>query len=162
MDNKQSVKPKFNANLRHEARILALQALYAWALSETPMIEIKTNLFESDIPLFDKKKAYDEVYFNELTDSIIRHNGTIDELLQTCLDRDISQINPVEHAILRIGLYELKYRTEIPYRVVINEAILLAKKFGAVESHKYINGVLDKLVNATRPKKIQTISEVAI
>lgn len=143
-------KPKFRVNMRHEARKLAVQTLYAWQLSGNSMASIKEDLFDSEPSIFDKPRVFDTEYFNEITQLVTYHVQQLDESLQACLDRDISQLNPVEHAILRIGAFELKYRTEIPYRVVLNEAILLAKQFGAVESHKYINGVLDKLTRNMR------------
>lgn len=157
MDN----KPKFRVNLRHEARKLALQALYAWQLSATPILTIQEDLFEGDISLFDEPKECDTAYFNELTSAIVRHASTLDEQLVECLDRSISQINPVELAILRIGAYELYYRSEIPYRVVLNEGIILAKKFGASDSHKYVNGVLDKLAQKMRFNEIHPGSQLA-
>lgn len=151
-------KPKFRVNMRHEARKLALQTLYAWQLSGSSMESIKEDLFDSEPSIFDKPKVFDTEYFNEITQLVTYHAQQLDELLQSCLDRDISQLNPVEHAILRIGAFELKYRTEIPYRVVLNEAILLAKQFGAVESHKYINGVLDKLTRNMRLQEQRLLS----
>lgn len=147
-------KPK-QVNLRHEARKLAMQALYAWQLSENTMHSIKLALFDHDLPMFPNPKKFDEEYFHEIVDSIVHRTKELDELLQTGLDRDIKQLNPVEHAILRIGLFELKYRPEIPYRVVLNEGIILAKKFGALDSHKYVNGVLDKLTQKLRQSEIK-------
>ncbi|MCS5709346.1 transcription antitermination factor NusB [Candidatus Berkiella cookevillensis] len=151
-------KPKFRVNMRHEARKLAVQTLYAWQLSGNSMESIKEDLFDSEPSIFDKPKVFDTEYFNEITQLVTYHAQQLDALLQNCLDRDISQLNPVEHAILRIGAFELKYRTEIPYRVVLNEAILLAKQFGAVESHKYINGVLDKLTRNMRLQEQRSLS----
>lgn len=151
-------KPKFRVNMRHEARKLAVQTLYAWQLSGNSMASIKEDLFDSEPSIFDKPKVFDTEYFNEITQLVTYYAQQLDESLQACLDRDISQLNPVEHAILRIGAFELKYRTEIPYRVVLNEAILLAKQFGAVESHKYINGVLDKLTRNMRLQESRSSS----
>lgn len=154
-------KPKFRVNMRHEARKLAVQTLYAWQLSGNSMASIKEDLFDSEPSIFDKPKVFDTEYFNEITQLVTYYAQQLDESLQACLDRDISQLNPVEHAILRIGAFELKYRTEIPYRVVLNEAILLAKQFGAVESHKYINGVLDKLTRNMRLQESRSSSSSA-
>lgn len=162
MDNRRSADNPANnqdktvarVNLRHEARKLAVQTLYAWQLSENNLDRIREELFDGDFPIFTKAKAFDAVYFNELTDGVRRHLDALDNLVLSGIDRDIKQINPVELAILRIGVYELSYRQEIPFRVVLNEAIVLAKQFGAVESHKYVNGVLDKLTKELRAREM--------
>ena len=143
-------RPKFNANLRQEARRLAVTALYAWQMSGNTFKQVLDDLFIALPPIFDKISPYDTDYFHTITEYVIHHTQTLDDHIAPYLDRDFSQINPIEHAILRMGAYELIYRTEIPYRVVMNEAILLAKEFGAVDSHKYINGVLDKLGRSVR------------
>lgn len=138
------------AQLRHEARALSLQVLYAWQLTGYPIEKVKER-FLSDTPLLlDKIEPYDEAYFNDITHSVAQHASTLDTEIDRYLDRHISQINPVELSILRIALYELKFNQEVPHKVVLNEAIILAKKFGAVDGHKYINGVLDKLAKQFR------------
>ncbi len=138
------------AQLRHEARALSLQALYAWQLSGYPIEKVKENLLSDNPLLLDKIESYDENYFNDITHSVAKHAETLDKEIDQYLDRHISQINPVELSILRIALYELKFNQEVPHKVVLNEAIILAKKFGAVDGHKYINGVLDKLAKQFR------------
>lgn len=149
-------KPKFTGHSRHEARKLAIQALYAWQLSGNTTITIKHALLDTEIALFPKQKQFDEEYFNELFDGICYQANTLDDLMQPFLDRAVCQLNDVELAILRLGVFELKFRPEIPYRVILNEAIILAKKFGAVDSHKYVNGVLDKLTQHVRASELRS------
>lgn len=95
-------------------------------------------------------------YFKELLHGVPEHLHTIDSALGEFADRPVAEIDPVERAILRISAYELLFRLEIPYRVVLNEGIDLAKHFGATESHKYINGILDRLARKHRTAEIQT------
>jgi len=141
--------------LRHEARVLAMQALYAWKISGYEIEKVKEQMLSDSPALFEKIPAYDEVYFNELTHNVAKHAKTLDNEIDRYLDRHISQINPVELSILRLALYELKFNQSIPHKVVLNEAIILAKKFGAVDGYKYINGVLDKLAKQFRAEQMQ-------
>lgn len=139
---------------RRAARVLIIQGLYAWMVSGVQMSEMERGLVSGEyaamycefedtesVPL----ERVDERYFGQTLHVIIENKDKIDALLIPKLDRPIDQLGPIEHAILLLGLYELKFRKDIPYRVAINEAIDLAKDFGAQESHKFINGVLDKL-----------------
>lgn len=96
------------------------------------------------------KKA-DKAYFREVLSGMAEVVSEIDEILQSLIDRSLKEIDPVERSILHLGIYELKYRQELPWRVVLNESIELAKMFGAEESHKYVNGVLDKAAQQLRP-----------
>lgn len=140
---------------RRAARVLAVQALYAWLLSGVKQSDIEAELLDGTyhqiLTNFDPDhhslpcKKVDERYFKEIVSACITHCDRLNEIIQPYLDRDISQLGPVEHALLLLGTYELSYRRDVPYKVVINEAIDLAKDFGAQESHKYINGVLDKI-----------------
>lgn len=117
-----------------------MQALYQWQLTEyTPEHIERQFLVEEDM-----RKA-DVPYFQKLIQEIPAHIGEFDETLSPLLDRPIKQLDPIERALLWIGLYELQYVRDIPWRVVINEAVELAKQFGADQSYKYINGVLDKI-----------------
>ena len=84
-------------------------------------------------------------------EDIINHVDEMDDAMSPFLDREIKSLDPIEHALLWLGIYELSHRKDIPYRVVINEAVEVSKQFGAEESHKYINGILDKLVPQLRP-----------
>lgn len=133
---------------RHRARKMALQATYQWLLSGGSAREIERQ-FLKDSPT---KKA-DLNFFHALLFAIIHDHASYELIINPLLDRPFSQIDAIEKAILYIGTHELKHDLGTPYRVVINEGIELAKKFGATDSHKYINGVLDKLANQLRSKE---------
>lgn len=130
---------------RSLARRRALQALYQWQMTGQDIIDIDRQFLEEQ-----EMGKVDIDYFRELLHQVPKQLHEIDEQCEPFLDRAMSQIDPVEQAILRIGGYELIYRPEIPYRVVINEAVELAKAFGAEQSHKYVNGVLDKVAQKVR------------
>ena len=130
---------------RHSARRLAMQAIYSWQLAQTPIVDLLSD-FRSDI---DFPKA-DETYFDELVSAVVGKTSELDSLIEPHLDRSADSVDPVELAILRLATYELKNRMDIPYRVVLDEAIGLAKKFGGTDGHKFINGVLDKLTGGLR------------
>ncbi|NOY71843.1 MAG: transcription antitermination factor NusB [Gammaproteobacteria bacterium] len=122
------------------ARQRAVQALYQWQQAGHDLSEIESQFLVGQ----DMSRA-DVPYFQELLHKIPSDVETLDAHLQPLLDRKMNEVDSVERAILRIGTYELKHRFDIPYRVVINEGVVLAKKFGAVDSHRFINGILDKL-----------------
>lgn len=131
---------KLPPGARRYARRFAVQALYQWQLTQLPVNDITAQFLASD-----QAHKMDQVYFQELFKGIIDNVAEVDEIVVPYLDRPIEQLDPVELAILRLGCFEIAKRMDVPYRVVINEALELAKLFGAVESHKYINGVLDQL-----------------
>lgn len=135
---------KMNPKARHNARYFALQALYQWQLAAHPAAFIAGQFAEAGLVKADVD------YFNELVTEIPQHSAELDQLLQPCLDRKIAELDPIELTILRIATYELTKRLDVPYRVVINEAVELAKLFGASDGHKYVNGVLDRLAHALR------------
>ncbi len=135
---------------RRQARRLALQAVYQWQLAAASSHEIE-NQFLQDYPL-DK---VDVPYFLELLRGVVKCCPDLDEHMKPVLDRSIEELNPVELAILRIALYEFAYRVDIPYRVVIDEALRLAKTFGAIEGFKYVNGVLDTVARRLRSTEVQ-------
>ncbi len=125
---------------RSRARRRALQALYAWQMSGTGMPGIIEQFrHEQDMEIADLD------YFEGLLRGVEAHLAELDAGLAPHLDRDIGQVDPIERAALRLGAYELKHRIDVPYRVVINEAIEGTKRFGAEHGHTYVNGVLDKL-----------------
>lgn len=133
---------------RKKARNLLLQALYQWQISDYPPADIESQYRA------DNTGKIDWEYFHEVFTGITSGSADLDSLFTTYLDRDIGQLNPIELAILRLGTFELSGRIDIPYRVVINEAVELAKKYGATDSHKYVNGVLDKLARSCRSVEI--------
>lgn len=125
---------------RHRSREFALQGLYQWQLAGTAAATIEQQL--SMVKGFDKA---DHAYFSALLSGAIREAQQLEQLLQPCLDRKYAELSPVERAILLIAAYELEYQPDVPYRVVINEAVELAKSYGGTDGFKYVNGVLDKL-----------------
>jgi N utilization substance protein B len=134
-----------NPYARRKARRLALQAIYQWQFTEIAIKEIEAQFLENCNP-----KKIDIPYFSELVTGVINNIANIDEQMRPFLDRALKDINKVELAILRIAIYELLYRLDIPYKVIINEALESAKAFGAEEGFKYINGVLDKVAKKLR------------
>ena len=130
---------------RRRARRLIVQALYQWQLSGDSPNEIERQFIETNSGKID----WD--YFGEVFFSVIKKIQPLELKLAEFLDRELSALDPIEKALLCLGSYELADRIDIPYRVVINECVELAKIFGATESHKYINGVLDKLALNLRP-----------
>lgn len=142
-------KPATRPNLmqtRRLARQRALQALYQWELNPGPV----NSLLEQFMATQDMDKV-DLEYFTELVRQSVAHANELDGQLNGYLDIPLVQLDPVERCILRLSTYELTRRLDIPYRVIISEAVALAKKFGAEEGHKFINGVLDKAVRDLRP-----------
>jgi N utilization substance protein B len=130
---------------RSLARQRAMQALYQWQMTGQNPLDIERQFMEEQ----DMKKV-DTKYFQELLNTIPQQLDELDGYSAAVLDRGIEQVDPIERAILRIGVYELKHRIDIPYRVVINEAVELAKTFGAEQGHRYINGILDKIAQQLR------------
>lgn len=137
-------KPSIKA--RQKARRAALQALYQWHLTEQPIDEIVSQFLQQP-----EYARIDADYFQELTQGVVLHVAPIDDVMTPALDRALSELNPVELLVLRLAIYELQHRLDIPYRVVINEALNVTKAFGAEQSYKYVNGVLDALVKTLRP-----------
>ncbi|QEH17869.1 transcription antitermination factor NusB [Histophilus somni] len=134
---------------RRRARECAVQNLYSWAISKNSPEEIELNFI---VDQDNGMKGVDMPYFRKLFHQTINHVETIDSTMAPYLDRDNVELDPIECAILRLAVYELKFELDVPYKVVINEAIEVAKVFGAEESHKYINGVLDKIAPALSRK----------
>ncbi len=132
--------------MRHNARRVAMQALYQWQHT-TPSSKELIQQFLEDQP----SNSLDLSYFEALVRGTIKHADEIDADIKPLLDRDIKRLNPVELAILRVSTYELIHQLDVPYRVVINEALKLAKTFGAEQGHKYVNAILDKLSVKLRP-----------
>ena len=137
---------EFSAHARARSRRFAMQALYQWDLSGMDLAEIQRQFAEAD----DFNRA-DRDYFIELLKSVPARLEPIDRDIAEYLDRPMTQVDPVERAILRIATYELLYRIDVPYRVILNEAITLTRKFGAEQGHAFVNGVLDKLARKLRP-----------
>jgi len=135
----------FSAHERSRARRFAMQALYQWDLSGTDLPLIRRQFLEAE----DFSRA-DQKYFIELLSELPKQVDVIDDNISAYIDRPFVQLDPVERAVMRLALYELLYRPDIPYRVTINEAVQLTKKFGAEQGHAYVNGVLDKAAHKLR------------
>ena len=138
-------------NSRRRARQAAVQALYQWQLTEQPPEQIESH-FISDHEL----NGVDIDYFHHLVLEIPLHLHELDDHLQPYLERTIGEVDPVERAILRIGVYEFEFHPEIPYKVILNEAVELAKIFGAEHGHKFVNGVLDKVAAKLRAVEMKS------
>jgi len=147
-----TVSPGFTRK-RSWARRYAMQALYQWQMTRQELGVIDAQFFADQ----DMDKA-DTAYFRELLHQIMARAAAIDSMLEPFLDRPLEQVDPVEQAILRIAVYELRYRQDIPYKVVINEAVELAKRFGAEQGHRFINGVLDRAAHEIRSQEIHACS----
>jgi N utilization substance protein B len=130
------------------ARKLALQALYRWQLNECPWQDLAQE-FAADP---DMARA-DADYFGTLIQGVCEQRELLDAALAPLLDRKPVQLDPIEHALLLIGSYELQRRPDVPFRVVINEAVGLARRFGATDGHKFVNGVLDRAARLWRPEE---------
>ena len=131
------------------ARKCAVQALYQWQMSGESLTRIETYFLEQEY-----LKGAQKTYFSELFHGVPKQLDVIDAALAEFVDRPVEKIDPVERAILRVGVYELINRLETPYKVIINEGVNLAKDFGAEGSHKYINGILDKVCQKQRAVEI--------
>lgn len=134
---------------RSKARSLALQAIYQWQLTADSTTDIKLQFVDK----LNAKKV-DTEYFNRLLDGIIKNVASIDEVILPFLDRKIDELDIVELAVLRLSTYELMECLDVPYKVVINEALELAKDFGSIDGYKYVNGVLDKAARKVRVHEV--------
>lgn len=141
--------PNKNRTPRHRAREFALQGLYQWLLNNEDAGAIEAHIREAHG--FDKADA---THFDALLYGTIKDVQALRADIAPFIDRPIQQLSPVEHVALLIGAYELKNHIEIPYRVVINEAVELTKSFGGIDGHKYVNGVLDKLAGKLRETEV--------
>ena len=133
---------------RRKARELAVQALYSWQLSQNSVTDIDANFLTDN-----SARRFDIAYFQKLLHGVTADISNIDNTISPHVDRPLADVDPVEKAILRVAIFELNDCLDVPYKVVINEAIELAKSFAADDSHKFVNGVLDKAVKLIRPQE---------
>ncbi len=139
-----------NAGARRKARHYAMQALYQWEMAGSNLSKIEAEF------LADNNMTHVDVeYFRDILRGVPSHLTELDEMLSPCLSRGLQEVTPVEKAILRLAAFELAHRIDVPYKVVINESVELSKKFGATESHKFINGALDKVAQNVRIVEIK-------
>jgi len=140
---------RFDPWARRRARRLLLQALYQWQCSGADAADIEQQF--RDDPAFAR---IDAAYFHEVLRGVIAHQQALDAELVPLLDRKVSELDYVERALLRMAVYELTHRVDVPYKVVIDEAVDLAHVFGAEESHRYVNAVLDAVARSRRPREV--------
>lgn len=148
-DKSLHANPSKNRTPRHRAREFALQGLYQWLLNNEPATTVVNNIRAAHG--FEKADAD---HFAALLYGAIKDSVALREAFAPLIDRGIAELSPIEHGVLLIGAYELKNNLEIPYRVVINEAVELTKSFGGIDGHKYVNGVLDKLAPRLRADEV--------
>lgn len=126
---------------RRKARRLAVQAIYSWQLSGNNVADVEHEFLTEQ-----KVDGVDIAYFRELLSGTSTKKSQLDELITPHVERPYDEVSPIEKAVLRLATYELTFRKDVPYKVAINEAIELAKAFGAEDGHKFVNGILDKIV----------------
>lgn len=138
------------SNARHKARRCATQALYTWQMTGRDLNDI-----DEEYQLEHNMGKVDVEYFQELLHKVPVYLAELDDYISPLLDRSLQEVDPVERAILRLGTYELAHRLDVPYKVVINEGVELAKTFGAEHGHKYVNSILDGVAQKLRAVEIQ-------
>ena len=138
---------------RRKARHYGMQALYQWHMAGASLAAIEAE-FRADYDF----SHVDLEYFQALLHGVPACVDALEAILEPLLDRKLSELDPIERTLLRMGTFELAHRPDVPYKVVINEAVSLAKKFGATDGHKYINGVLDKVARELRKVEIDAAS----
>ncbi len=139
-------------NKRRKAREIMVQALYQWGMAGQNIASIEAQFYAENEP-----EKIDQEYFCEALRTITKSVDEIDELIRPHVDRDIDELDPVSMALLRLGVFEFKYRLDVPFKVVINEGVNLAKRFGPTDSDKYINGVLDKIAPVLRETEVKAM-----
>ena len=131
---------------RRRARFHAIQALYQREMTNIEISDLKTQFHADNI----SRHVVEWDFFNDLLSGVEEYHDILDESIKPLVSREFSKINPVELAILRLGTYEILYRLDIPYQVIVNEYVDHAKSLGAEEGHRFINGLLDKLARKVR------------
>ena len=144
------------AATRRMARHYTMQALYQWRMAGSSI-----NAIEAEFRVDNDMTNVDVEYFHEILHGVPEHLSDIESTFEPFLvDRSLAELDPVTQALLRMATYELKFRIDVPYKVVINEAVSLAKKFGAEDRHKFINGVLDKTAAVVRAVEVKATRSV--
>jgi N utilization substance protein B len=132
-------------NARSVARRLAVQAIYRWQLNHGPWQDVLSEFADAE----DMPKA-DREYFRELIEGVCQASTELDSTIAQWTDRPTQQLDPVEHAVLLVSMFELTSRPDVPFRVVLNEAVTLTRRFGATDGHKFVNAVLDRAARSLR------------
>lgn len=142
---------KVTAATRSRARHFAMQAIYQWQMSDNPL-----NVIEAEFHTDNDMSKVDTDYFHELFHGVAAQKSELDDCFQPYLKgMTLDKVDPITLALLRQATFEFKQRVDVPYKVVINEAVNLAKKFGAEDSHKFVNGVLDKVAAVLRKPEVE-------
>lgn len=138
---------------RSKARHFAMQALYQWSVTHNPL-----NVIEAEFHTDNDMSKVDTEYFHELVHQVPANLAAVEmDFLPFVTDLSLDQIDPISLALLRMATYELRFRIDVPYKVIINEALRLAKKFGATDSYKFVNGVLDRVAARVRMAEVQSV-----
>lgn len=145
-----ATKKRKTSRNRRKSRELVLKAIYRCMMNESDIKQVFLDM--KDDPDYNKA---DERYFKLLLQGVFDQQDALDEKISTFIDRTLTELSPIEHAILKVSSYELIFDVSIPYRVAINEGVELAKTFGGADGHKYINGVLDKVAASARPHEFR-------
>ena len=149
--SEQAIKAKAPAkSSRRRARELALQGIYQWRLTGGDAAQIEVQIREEK-----GSGRYDAEFFSKLLHGAVAQCADLEAAFKSHLDRAPGELSPVEFSVLLLGAYELIHHPEIPYRVVINEAVELAKTFGGTDGHRFVNGVLDKLAVQVRANEVR-------
>ncbi|WP_428820215.1 transcription antitermination factor NusB [Microbulbifer sp. MCCC 1A16149] len=138
------------ASARRKARHYAMQALYQWQMAGSNL-----NAIEAEFHADNDMSKTDVAYFRELLHGVAKNLDEIEGAYSQYLDRDVEELDPVSRALLRMSTFEMKNRVDVPYKVVINEAVSLAKKFGPTDAFKFINGILDKVAATERSVEVK-------
>jgi len=133
---------------KQRSRARVVQALYQWLVSRDDLVEIEKQF------LNQKEGKISKAFFSNLFINIPKNISLLDEIIKPSLDRSIDELGPIERAVLYLGVYELKFQTEVPYKVVINEAVELTKLYGAEKAYKLINSSLDKIAKDLRSAEV--------
>lgn len=147
-----TAKSKASPAARKKARKFALQALYQWQLAGADLAQIEAE-FRTD----NDMSKVDLEYFHDILHGVPKELSQLDELIEPLLDRSKDELTPVELSILRLSAFEMLHRIDVPYKVVINESVELAKTFGATDGHKYVNGIIDKIAQQVRTVEVDAI-----
>ena len=145
-NNSSTSAQRYASGAKSLARKLAMQALYRWQLNDGPWQDLV-----SEFATEEGMDRADGGYFREVVQGVCEARETLDAELATFMDRNPKLLDPIEHALLLIGAFELRSRPELPFRVIINEGVSLAKRFGATDGHKFVNAVLDRAARTIRP-----------
>lgn len=152
MSVKQS---KSGRGSRQISRELVLRALYEWQVAHSDLAALLAHMEAEEDDGVHLSAEANMGFFRELLEGVLKEVGALDMALEPHLDRALEELSPIEHGALLIGAYELKHTLNVPYKVAINEAVNLAKKYGGTDGHKFVNGVLDKLAKVTRQVEVE-------